>query len=134
MRRISGLTENLTELPIENQEHLQVAKYDEGGMFIPHFDVCTDDDVTCSENNKGAGQRTATLLMYLNDDFKGGETAFPHIGLSIRPKRGKAILFWSTDKYESIHPEAKHQGMPVLEGQKYICTKWSHVRAYPVYH
>ena len=131
---ISELTQLLTELPIENQEHLQVAKYEKGGMFIPHFDACTNNDTVCEENNKGAGQRIATLLMYLNDDFKGGETAFPHIGLSIRPKRGKAILFWSTDKYERIHEEAKHQGMPVLEGQKYICTKWTHLRAYPVYH
>jgi prolyl 4-hydroxylase len=134
MVRISELTHLLTELPIENQEHLQVAKYEEGGRFVPHFDVCTDNSETCEKNNKGAGQRIATLIMYLNDEFKGGETSFPNIGLSIQPKRGKAILFWSTDKYERIHEEAEHQGMPVLEGQKYICTKWSHVRAYPVYH
>jgi prolyl 4-hydroxylase len=134
IERIAQLTQLLTDLPIENQEHLQVAKYEEGGRFVPHFDVCTDDEETCDRNNKGAGQRVATLLMYLNDDFKGGETVFPHIGLSIRPKRGKAILFRSTDKYEQIYEEAKHQGMPVLEGKKYICTKWAHLRAYPVYH
>ena len=133
MVHISELTHLLTELPIENQEHLQVAKYEEGGRFVPHFDVCVDDKETCDRHNKGAGERIATFLIYLNDEFKGGETSFPNIGLSIQPKRGKAILFWSVDKHERLHEEAAHQGMPVLEGQKYICTKWSHLRAYPIY-
>lgn len=127
--RISEMTEQLTGLPIENQEFLQLTKYNEGGKYKPHFDTGIGDT-----DNKGAGDRRATFLIYLNDDFKGGETNFPSIGLTIQPKRGKAILFWNTDKDENIYEESKHQGMSVLEGQKYICTKWSHLRAYPEYH
>ena len=130
IERISKITESLTDLPAEHQENLQVAKYEKGGMLIPHYDASITNSDISKKKNREAGQRKATFLIYLNEDFKGGETVFPLIGLSIRPKRGKAILFWNIDKDEHILKESKHQGMPVLEGQKYICTKWSHVRAY----
>jgi len=120
VEHISRLTQNFTDLPIENQEDLQVAKYEKGGVLVPHFDRCTGGKIA-------AEKRICTFLIYLNEDFKGGETYFPNIGLSIRPKRGKAILFWTRNKNLKIYEEALHQGMQVLEGEKYICTKWSHL-------
>lgn len=50
-----------------------------------------------------------TFMIYLNDDFTGGATAFDQ--LSITPKTGMALCF--------IH-EQKHEGSPVLEGTKYV--------------
>lgn len=50
-----------------------------------------------------------TFLIYLNDDFKGGTTKFDEI--EIFPNAGSALCF--------IH-EQKHEGIPILEGRKYV--------------
>ena len=50
-----------------------------------------------------------TFMIYLNDDFQGGETKFDD--LAIYPKRGTALCF--------IH-EQKHEGCPVAKGEKYV--------------
>ena len=50
-----------------------------------------------------------TFMVYLNDDFEGGETAFE--GFSIKPQKGMALCF--------IHEE-KHEGCPVVSGVKYV--------------
>lgn len=50
-----------------------------------------------------------TFMIYLNDDFKGGETAFDEV--VVKPETGTALCF--------IH-EQKHEGRPVTEGIKYV--------------
>jgi prolyl 4-hydroxylase len=129
--RLALYSEQITGLPRENQEMLQVAFYEKDGKFNEHFDACVFEDKSfCDKMNNNAGQRRSTLLIYLNDDFEGGETEFVNIGLTVKPEKGKAILFWNTDENENIIQESKHRGNPVLSGQKWICTKWSHVGAF----
>lgn len=129
--KLAKISEKLTGLPRENQEMIQVAFYQPNGKFNEHFDACVYDDVEyCAKMNNNAGQRRATLLLYLNDDFQGGETEFVSIGLKVKPETGKAILFWNTDENEKILESSKHKGNPVANGEKWICTKWSHVRRY----
>ncbi len=50
-----------------------------------------------------------TFLMYLNDDFHGGETEFPW--QKIKPMRGSALIF---------PHRLSHQGAPVISGVKYV--------------
>ncbi|PQJ17007.1 prolyl hydroxylase family protein [Nonlabens tegetincola] len=50
-----------------------------------------------------------TFMIYLNDDFKGGETKFNDI--TIIPKIGTALCF--------IH-EQKHEGVSIEKGEKYV--------------
>ena len=40
-----------------------------------------------------AGNRIATLLMYVSEVEQGGATVFPHLGISLWPERG-AAAFW----------------------------------------
>lgn len=130
--KLAVISEKLTGIPKRNQEMSQVAFYQSGGKFNEHFDACVFDDVEyCNKMNNGAGQRRSTLLVYLNDDFTGGETVFVDVDIHIKPQKGTAILFWNTDEDERIIPESKHRANPVTSGEKWICTKWSHVRAYP---
>jgi len=68
--------------------------------------------------------------LYLNDDYEGGETCFDKIGLCIKPKRGKCIIFWNTDENEKLLEASEHRGNKVLSGTKYIGVKWIHPRAY----
>jgi prolyl 4-hydroxylase len=130
--KMAALSEKLTGLPKCNQEMAQVAHYESGGKFNEHYDACSyDDQEYCNRMNNNAGQRRSTLLVYLNDDFQGGETEFVAIGYTVTPEKGKAILFWNTDENEVIIPESKHRAHPVRNGEKWICTKWSHSRNYP---
>jgi len=69
-------------------------------------------------------------MVYLNDSFKGGHTFFPTIDLSIKPEKGKAILFWNIDNNENIPKEALHAGLEVESGEKWIVTVWDHVKDY----
>jgi prolyl 4-hydroxylase len=109
--------------PNVNFEDIQVVRYDEKGKYDPHFDgtECGDDiGVKCFVN-----QRIATVLIYLNDDFEGGETRFPNLGISIKPQKGKAVFFWVSDrKNRWVYEETLHGGDPVLKGQKWIATQW----------
>ena len=50
-----------------------------------------------------------TILIYLNDDFKGGETTFGDIVIS--PKQGSLLIF---------NHQLEHAGNPVTEGIKYV--------------
>ena len=50
-----------------------------------------------------------TFLIYLNDDFEGGETEFKDL-FTIKPKTGSLLIF--------LHPH-KHEGKIILKGNKY---------------
>ncbi len=125
--KLAQIASARTGIPINHQEMSQVVKYDEGGKFDEHYDPCVyNDKEYCDRINNYAGQRRATLLMYLNDDYEGGETEFLEVGLKIKPKQGKAILFWSTDNNEQLLLKSKHKAHPVKGGNKWIVTKWVH--------
>ena len=46
-------------------------------------------DVTQHEGAK----RFLIMMVYLNDDFGGGETVFPQLGDCIKPKKGRILMF-----------------------------------------
>ena len=61
----------------ENGEDIQVLRYEPGQKYDPHFDYFTD-----KVNIARGGHRIATVLMYLTDVAKGGETVFPSAEVS----------------------------------------------------
>ncbi|KAK7273099.1 hypothetical protein RIF29_14145 [Crotalaria pallida] len=129
-----------TFLPIENGEPIQVLRYERGQKYEPHVDYFVD-----KINQKIAGHRMATVLLYLSNVEKGGETVFPFsesrlsqakdeswsdcakMGYAVKPGKGDALLFFS------LHPNATsdilslHGSCPVIEGEKWSATKWIHV-------
>lgn len=56
----------------ENGEDIQVLRYEHGQKYDPHYDYFVD-----KVNIARGGHRTATVLMYLTNVTKGGETVFP---------------------------------------------------------
>ena len=126
---VMGISQRVAEIsgfPIENQEDLQVVSYKPGGFFTPHYDACDGKGAYCKRMDGTAGPRLLTYLIYLNDDFEGGETVFPKKKLAVRPKKGKCIVFRSTlpSPDNRIILEALHGGNPVISGNKWICNKW----------
>jgi predicted 2-oxoglutarate/Fe(II)-dependent dioxygenase YbiX len=108
-----------TDRPLENCEQLQVLKYKPGGFYTPHQDAFMDD------KNK----RMYTFVLALNDDYEGGETAFPNLEEKYTMRAGDALFFNTLDNYELDTSKALHGGEPVKNGEKWICNLW--VRKYP---
>jgi len=82
-------------------ERLRFYRYDVGQQFDWHYDGYFE-----REN----GERSQlTFMVYLNDDFTGGDTTIEDI--SIRPRKGLALFF--------IH-RILHKGQPVESGRKYV--------------
>jgi prolyl 4-hydroxylase len=64
--------------------------------------------------------RLFAFMTYLNDDFCDGETFFEHYSLSVKPEKGKTLI-WPA---EWTHA---HKGMVVNKGSKYIITGWLNI-------
>ncbi|KAK4276484.1 hypothetical protein QN277_014627 [Acacia crassicarpa] len=146
IRNIEKRIADFTFIPVENGEGLQVLHYEVGQKYEPHYDYFLDEF-----NTKNGGQRIATILMYLSDVEEGGETVFPAAkanfssvpwwndlsecgkkGLSVKPKMGDALLFWSMRPDASLDPSSLHGGCPVIWGNKWSSTKWMHLEEYKV--
>ncbi|BAT75340.1 hypothetical protein VIGAN_01318600 [Vigna angularis var. angularis] len=144
VRDIEKRIADFTFIPVEHGEGLQVLHYEVGQKYEPHLDYFMDE-----VNTKNGGQRIATMLMYLSDVEEGGETVFPNAkgnvssvpwwnelsecakkGLSIKPKMGSALLFWSMKPDATLDPLSLHGGCPVIKGNKWSCTKWMRLKPY----
>ena len=99
---------------LDQGEPLQLLRYRPGGEYKPHMDALP------AEPN----QRVLTMLVYLSDDYEGGETAFPHTGLSFRGRTGDALLFRNAGADGRADPLALHAGLPVTRGTKYLASRW----------
>jgi len=109
-----------TDRPIENCEQLQVLRYKEDGHYNPHQDVFYQD------KNK----RLYTFIIALNDEYEGGETAFPVINEKYKLKAGDALFFHTLDNYGLDTSDALHGGQPVKSGEKWVCNLWVHKYPY----
>lgn len=119
-RRISALM----NWPLEKGEGLQVVHYETGGRYASHFDYFPPADPGCIPHLVCGGQRTATLIVYLNDVEAGGETFFSRAGISFSPRKGQALYFRYFNNRGQLDPATQHAGQPVLSGEKWIINKW----------
>ena len=142
---------NLSGLPTENMENLQVVRYQPGQEFQLHTDHLS------SFNDMDCGGRLATCLMYLNDSedtafessnnkddetFTGGETYFHEFDRAVSPRKGSALFWWNTierpgsegydeNMFLNVDLRLRHAGLPVLTGEKWVCNKWMHPLPFP---
>jgi prolyl 4-hydroxylase len=110
-------------------EGIQILNYAGGGEYRPHFDYFPDNTGGRVHTAKG-GQRTITVIMYLNDVKAGGATVLPDIKLSVYPKKGSALYFSYVNSKGQVDPLTLHGGSSVVEGEKWIATKWIRERVY----
>lgn len=130
LRRLDQRIADLTGLPVENGEPIQVLSYQVEGEYQPHYDYFSPNTVGGVSQLKRGGQRIATVIMYLNTPEAGGETIFPKVKISVSPKKGTALLFYSCTPWGSVDPLTLHGGAPVKVGEKWIATKWLHEREF----
>ncbi|XP_022138694.1 probable prolyl 4-hydroxylase 4 [Momordica charantia] len=146
---VAGIEDKIaawTFLPKENGEDIQVLRYEHGQRYESHYDYFVD-----KVNLARGGHRLATVLMYLSDVTKGGETVFPLAeksrhrqaletdedlsecakkGIAVKPRKGDALLFFSLDPNAIPDTNSLHGGCPVIEGEKWSATKWIHVDSF----
>ena len=113
-----------THIPLENGEGIQVLRYREGQKYEEHMDAFHD---KFNVGEDKGGQRVATVLMYLSEPEQGGETVFPHTkerphrndpawsscaqeGVSVKARKGDALLFWSMDNVQNLDHKSTHAG------------------------
>lgn len=66
--------------------------------------------------------RYMTILLYLNDNFTGGETEFPMANLSVTPQQGSLLIWYNVLPDGNLDTRSLHRAAPVREGTKYIAT------------
>jgi prolyl 4-hydroxylase len=105
-------------------ETMQGQRYAPGQQFRAHHDYFHESESYWQRMQQEGGQRTWTAMIYLNDVEEGGATWFPQAGIKVAPRRG-LLLAWNNMKPDGTPNELTiHEGMPVVEGVKYIITKW----------
>ena len=102
----------------------QVLHYAVGQQFAPHFDFLQPEVPGHLSSLKARGQRVATLLVYLNEGFEGGETDFPALGLKYRGRTGDALMFWNVDAAGAPDERTLHAGLPPTSGEKWLLSQW----------
>ena len=110
-----------TGTEVAQGEPLQVLRYRPGQEYKLHVDALPP---------QVDNQRVLTALVYLNEDFEGGETDFPALGLSVRGKSGDALIFPNVDDNGRPDQRLRHAGKPVRNGQKLLASRW--IRARPL--
>ena len=86
-------------------EGYNLLKYNNGQEYKKHYDGGTKIG------------RAISAVMYLNDDYEGGEIEFPNFNVKIKPEAGMLILFPSNFAYA-------HVAHPVTSGTKYALVTW----------
>ena len=107
----------------------KVLHYTPGETFAEHFDYLDPTEPAYAAELAQRGQRTDTFLLYLNDDFTGGETSFPRIQLSHIGAKGDALLFSNVDAAGMPDRDTMHAGLPPKSGEKWLFSQW--IREFP---
>lgn len=131
LARIDQRIARITGIPVERGEPLQVMRYGVGAEYQPHHDYFELSVRGQAAHIAYAGQRVASLVIYLNDVEAGGETVFPEVGLSVAPAKGSAVYFAYTDAQSRCDPLSFHGGTPVVRGEKWIATRWLRELPFP---
>jgi prolyl 4-hydroxylase len=100
-------------------EPLHVLRYSPGQQYRPHYDAHAFMPV--------AQRRLTTAIIYLNDDYDGGETDFPELGVRARGEAGDLLIFQNLLADKEPDMRMIHAGLPVTRGEKWLATRWIRV-------
>ncbi len=109
-------------------ETIQGQRYQEGQEFQGHYDWFDTTAHYWPDEVRRGGQRCWTAMAYLNEVEAGGETEFAKLGVSFPPQAGLLLLWNNALPDGRPNPDAVHAGKPVVEGTKYVITKWFRTR------
>ncbi|XP_075246539.1 prolyl 4-hydroxylase subunit alpha-1-like isoform X2 [Convolutriloba macropyga] len=122
VRSIGDRITQATNLTMKYSEELQIANYGVGGQYEAHYDYTDPDNL--DDHALEAGNRVATVLMYLSDVELGGTTAFPKLGLNVKPEKGGAVFWYNIKRDGHVIKDTLHAACPVIVGIKWVANQW----------
>jgi prolyl 4-hydroxylase len=124
VREVEAAIMALTGLDPAHGEPLQGQRYAVGQEFKGHTDYFEPNGADFERYCSVAGNRTWTVMIYLNEPEAGGATRFKAVDKIIQPETGKLVCWNNRRPDRSMNPATLHQGMKVRAGAKYVVTKW----------
>lgn len=111
-------------IEVSESEMPQMLSYGIGGHYRPHIDgeslwQTPDGELIW----KKSIDRDLSIVMFLNDDFEGGDFVFPELKVRIRPEPGMMVCFPSNHHY-------RHGVEPVTKGNRYSIVCWAQVKGF----
>jgi prolyl 4-hydroxylase len=96
--------------PNQSVENFRIKRYrpGTGEEFRPHVDV----------SNADLSHRMLVIFWYLNDVAEGGETEFASLGVAVKPRKGRLLMFPPFFLYP-------HAGRPPVSNTKYIVGSYT---------
>jgi hypothetical protein len=111
-------------VPIAQFEGPTVLHYAVGEQITNHYDFVNPRIPNYQAEIEKRGQRIVTFLVYLNDDYEGGETDFPDLGLRYHGAKGNGIFF--TNALPNGEPDLRmvHAGLPPKDNEKWLMSQF----------
>jgi predicted 2-oxoglutarate/Fe(II)-dependent dioxygenase YbiX len=119
-----------TTIPSVGFEPPQIFHYALGEEIKAHYDALRLGNQGYGQNGAYKGDRIATFLLYLNDDYDGGELEFPHVRLRHRGKAGDGVYFAHVDPNGVPDRMSLHAALPITRNEKFILSQWIHDRPF----
>lgn len=119
----------MIDIPINQFEGMKVVNYRKGEQYTEHRDYFG----AGTSFVKTVGDRMMTFFVYLNDlnEEEGGATAFPRLGIKVRPEAGSAMFWVNIDHNGHYFEETTHAGEPVLgDREKWGINVWIRQKSY----
>jgi hypothetical protein len=117
-------------IPMNHMEAPAVLNYQPGEEATDHYDFVDPKTTNYAAEIARNGQRIVTFLVYLNDDYQGGETHFPTLGITHKGRRGGALFFVNVLRDMQPDPRMLHAGHSPVSGEKWIVSQF--IRNRPV--
>ena len=121
---LDDVIETLTGICRSRGESMNLLRYAPGQEYKPHYDAIVGQGPQFDQILSDGGQRIRTAITYLSDDYEGGETAFPKLGLKIKAAIGDVLVFNNLTQDGNVELDSYHAGMPVEKGTKWVLTRW----------
>ena len=121
---------NAAATPVSHFEVTKLLHYEPGQQFHNHADFIETNSPALAQDVARYGQRAVTFLVYLNDDFAGGETDFPRANVRFKGKKGDALMFYNVLPSGEPDYATLHAGLPPTTGVKWLLSQW--IRSKPL--
>ena len=111
-------------MPFRHFEAMTVLHYDVGEQISEHFDFVDPNVPDYERHIRERGQRLVTFLVYLNEDYAGGETEFPRLGVRHKGVSGEGFFF--VNAFADGKPDVRtlHAGRAPSSGEKWIVSQF----------
>lgn len=119
-----------TGVPMVQFEATAILHYKPGEQIMNHYDFVDIDLPNYVQEIAENGQRIITFLIYLNDGYEAGETAFPHLDISHKGRAGEGFFFTNALADGGPDHRVLHAGTPPLNSDKWIVSQF--IRNKPV--